>query len=74
MSKTSAEIKYREAIERLDEIIGSIENEDIDVDELSLKVKEAVDLIRVCKAKIDKAEMEVKKVVEDFARETKDNG
>ena len=74
MSKTSAEIKYREAIERLDGIIGSIESEDIDVDELSLKVKEAVELIRVCKARIDKAEVEVKKVVEDFAKESKGNG
>ena len=74
MNKTSAEIKYREALERLDEIIGSIENEDIDVDELSLKVKEAVELIRVCKARIDKAEVEVKKVVDDFTKESKDNG
>ena len=74
MNKTSAEIKYRQALERLDEIIGSIEDEDIDVDELSLKVKEAVDLIRVCKARIDKAEVEVKKVVEDLSREDKDNG
>ncbi len=70
----SAEIKYREAIERLDEIIGAIESEDIDVDELSLKVKEAVGLIRTCKARIDKAEVEVKKVVEDFAKESRDNG
>ena len=70
----SAEIKYREAIERLDEIIGAIESEDIDVDELSLKVKEAVGLIRTCKARIDKAEVEVKKVVEDFAKESKNNG
>ena len=74
MSKSSAEIKYREAVERLDEIISQIENEDIDVDELSLRVKEAVELIRVCKARVDKAEMEVKKVVEDFTKETKDNG
>ena len=74
MNRTSAEIKYRQALERLDEIIGSIEDEDIDVDELSLKVKEAVDLIRVCKARIDKAEVEVNKVVEDFAKEDKDNG
>ena len=63
-------IKYAKAIERLDEIISKIETEDIDVDELALQVKEAVDLIRVCKAKIDKAEVEVKQVVEDF---TKDN-
>ena len=74
MSRTPAEIKYREAIERLDEIIGQIENEDIDVDELSVRVKEAVELIRVCKARVDKAEMEVKKVVEDFSKENKDNG
>ncbi|MDO8675616.1 MAG: exodeoxyribonuclease VII small subunit [Candidatus Omnitrophota bacterium] len=68
------DIKYAKAVERLDEIIGQIESEDIDVDELSVKVKEAVELIKVCKARINKAEMEVKKVVEDFAKEAKDNG
>ena len=66
------QMKYREAVERLDEIINQIENEDVDVDELSLQVKEAVELIRLCKAKIDKAEMEVKKVVDDFSKETKE--
>ena len=70
----SAEIKYKKAIERLDALIGQMESEDIDVDELSAQVKEAVDLIRVCKAKIDKAEMEVKKVVENFSKDGKDNG
>ncbi len=68
------DIKYAKAVERLDEIMGQIESEDIDVDELSVKVKEAVELIKVCKARINKAEMEVKKVVEDFAKEAKDNG
>ena len=69
------EEKYRNAIERLDEIIAMIDNDDVDVDELSLQVKEAVELIRLCKAKIDKAELEVKKVVDDFAKEnTKENG
>ena len=69
----SDEAKYREAIEQLDEIISQIENEDIDVDELAQRVKEAVDLIRICKAKIDKAELEVKQVVEEFAKENKEN-
>ncbi len=68
----SNEAKYREAIEQLDEIIAEIENDGIDVDELALRVKEAVNLIRVCKAKIDKAELEVKQVVEDFAKENKE--
>lgn len=61
-----ADIKYSKAVEKLDEIIRKIESEDIDVDELSLKVKEAVELVKMCKAKIEKAELEVKKVVDDL--------
>lgn len=61
-----AEVKYAKAVEKLDEIIAKIESEAIDVDELSLKVKEAVELIKVCKSKIEKAELEVKKVVENL--------
>ncbi len=63
------EIKYREAVERLDEILKQIDDDNIDVDELSEQIKEAVELLRVCKAKIDKAELEVKKVVEDLGQE-----
>ncbi len=61
-----AETKYSKSIEKLEEIIQKIENEEIDVDELSEKVKEAVALIKTCKSKIEKAEMEVKKVVDGF--------
>ncbi len=66
-----SDVKYTKAIQKLDEIIARIESEEIDVDELSVKVKEAVELIKVCKAKIDKAELEVKKVVENFDIEEK---
>ncbi len=68
-----AQIKYRKALERLEEIIAKIDDDDVDVDELAAQVKEAVELIRVCKAKIDKAELEVKGVVEEFNKESKDN-
>lgn len=66
-----ADIKYSKAMKRLDEIISKIENEDIDVDELSERVKEAVELIKLCKNKIQKAEMEVKQVVDGFNKEDK---
>jgi len=59
-------VKYSKSLEKLEEIINQIENEEIDVDELSEKVKEAVGLINVCKEKIEKAEVEVKKVVQTF--------
>jgi len=64
-----AEVKYSKAIENLDEIIRKIEDEEIDVDELSDNVKKAVELIKVCKDKIEKAEMEVKEVVDGFDEE-----
>ena len=61
-----AEVQYSKSIKKLEEIIEKIENEEIDVDELSMSVKEAVSLIKTCKAKIEKAELEVKKVVDGF--------
>ena len=64
-----AETKYNKAIKRLEEIIEKIENEEIDVDELSEKVKEAVELITTCKDRIEKAEMEVKRVVDEMGEE-----
>ena len=59
-----AEAAYGKSIKKLEEIIEKIESEEIDVDELSVKVKEAVSLIKTCKNKIEKAELEVKKVVD----------
>jgi len=62
-----SEVKYSKSIKKLEEIIEKIESEQIDVDELADKVKEAVSLIKICKDKIEKAELEVKKVVDGFA-------
>ena len=60
------EERYDKSIKKLEEIIEKIESEEIDVDELSVKVKEAVALIKTCKSKIEKAEIEVKRVVDGF--------
>ena len=67
------EVKYSKAIEKLEEIVSRIENEEIDVDELSEKVSEAIELIKVCKSKIEKAEMEVKKIVDGMKDEAKED-
>ncbi len=63
------ETKYGKAVKKLDEIIRKIESEEIDVDELGDRVKEAVDLIKLCKLKIEKAEMDVKQAVDGFEAE-----
>lgn len=64
----TTDIKYSKALKRLEEIIQKIESEEIDVDELSEKVKEAIELITVCKGKIQKAEVDVKQVVDGFEK------
>ena len=64
-------IKYSEAVKRLDEILSELEDDDVDIDDLSARVKEAVELLRTCKTKIDKVEIEVKQVIEDIAKENK---
>ena len=60
------DIKYSKAIKELDEILQRIQGEEVDVDDLAKEVKRAVELIKVCKGKIKKTEMEIKKVVEGF--------
>ncbi len=60
------QMTYAKAMERLEEIIAKIENEEVDIDELSDKVREAAVLVKLCKDKIAKAELEVKDVVAGF--------
>ncbi|HSV43297.1 MAG TPA: exodeoxyribonuclease VII small subunit [Candidatus Bathyarchaeia archaeon] len=64
-----AELKYSQAMEKLNAIMERMEGEEIDVDELSKQVKEAVKLIKLCKEKIERAEMEVKSVVDAFQKD-----
>jgi len=63
------EIKYSEAIKELNQILEDLETERIDVDEVSLKVKRAIELIKLCRDKIKKTEWEVKNVIKEFEKE-----
>ena len=60
------EILYTDAINELEEIVSSIENEDVNVDELSVKVKRAAELIKVCKNKLQTTEEEVNSILKDI--------
>ena len=57
---------YNEAIEKLRAIVANIERGELDIDELSEKVKEASRLIKVCKDKLTVADEEVKKILEEL--------
>jgi len=63
------EFKYSQAITELQEIVDGLRDENIDVDELSHKVKRATELIGICRDKIEKTEMEVKNILKKFEEE-----
>jgi exodeoxyribonuclease VII small subunit len=63
---TKKPFNYQQAIDELNEILEGLQQESVDVDELSAKVKRATELISLCKEKIQKTEFEVKKILKKF--------
>lgn len=51
-SNNNESISYKEAISELENLVQNLENEALDVDELSEKVKRAMQLIKACKHKL----------------------
>ncbi|WP_437649881.1 exodeoxyribonuclease VII small subunit [Sorangium sp. So ce362] len=68
----SKERSYGEASSRLEEILQDIEEGQVDIDELSALVKEAADLVTLCRRKIHAAEVQVKTITEQLEREAPD--
>ncbi len=60
------EESYKEAIEKLRRIVAEIDRDELDVDLLSEKVKEASRLIKLCKEKLYKVDEEVRNVLEEL--------
>jgi exodeoxyribonuclease VII small subunit len=62
----SKKMTYQEAMSELENIISGIEQENISIDELSVKVKRATELIKVCKTKLYKTDEEIQKVLTEL--------
>jgi exodeoxyribonuclease VII small subunit len=60
------EINYTEAFEELQKIVGDIEEGEISVDELSIKVKRASELIKICKNKLTSTEEDVTQILKEL--------
>jgi len=63
------EITYTAAFEELKTIVQEIESGDISVDDLSLKVKRATELIKICKSKLTQTEENVQKILKELDEE-----
>ena len=60
------EESYNEAIEKLRRIVAEMDKDELDVDLLSEKVKEASRLIKLCKEKLYKVDADVRNVLEEL--------
>lgn len=63
---------YNDAFEELQSIVTEIESGQINVDELTEKIRRASQLIAICKAKLTSSEEEVEKLLEKLAESTAD--
>ncbi len=54
---------FNQAVEELEKILEQIEAGELDVDELSGKVKRASELLRLCQSKLRATEEEIDKII-----------
>ncbi|MCK6639003.1 MAG: exodeoxyribonuclease VII small subunit [Bacteroidia bacterium] len=59
----SKEQNYSQALDELNDIARSIEDESIPVDELAAKLKRAAELISFCRSRLRMTEEEVSKII-----------
>lgn len=56
---------YSQAIERLEKIVRQIDSNELEIDELSEKIKEANEIIAFCTGKLTKAAQEIEKLLQE---------
>ena len=56
---------YSQAMARLETIVRQVDNNELEVDELVEKIKEANKIIAFCSEKLKKADMEIEKMLAD---------
>ena len=56
-------MNYEEAVQQLETIVQRMENDELDIDELTTELKKAQQLIKMCKAKLTKVDEDIKKIL-----------
>ena len=61
------ELTYTDALNRIAAIVDSIENNELNIDQLNASVKEAASLIEACKKKLHNAETNLQETIDKLA-------
>ncbi|MBP5424809.1 MAG: exodeoxyribonuclease VII small subunit [Prevotella sp.] len=57
------EMKYEAAFAELQSIVQRMENDELDIDQLTTQLKRAQELIKLCRDKLTKTDEEIKKIL-----------
>ena len=66
MTAKGSEPGYGEAMAELDAILAELEGDELDVDVLAARVQRASELLKVCQARIVRAQQDVDRIVADL--------
>lgn len=61
------EFSFNDAVVEIENILRNIENGDLDIDRLSVEVKRASELIKLCQKKLRSTEDELNGIFKDLA-------
>lgn len=71
-SEQVEDIAYADALAELEAILDSLESDQVDVDTLAIRVDRAATLIRLCRARLASARVQVEAIVDDLDDEAVD--
>ena len=58
-------MKYEEAMRQLQEIVRKMENDELDIDQMTEQLKRAQELIKLCRDKLMKTDEEIRNLVKN---------
>ena len=58
-------MKYEEAMRQLQAIVRKMENDELDIDQMSEQLKHAQELIKLCRDKLTKTDEEIQKLLKE---------
>ena len=68
MAKRPKKLTFGEAVAEVEKILADLEQDEVDIDRLSDEVKRAVELIQICREKLEKTDGEVRELVAGLER------
>jgi exodeoxyribonuclease VII small subunit len=62
-------LTYQKALDELEDILYKMENNKLEIDQLSSQVKKASELITFCKTKLRETEKDVEDILKDVSKD-----